>query len=325
MRRGLRTTFVAVSALSFVVLGAAVPAAEGAPPPPGGVSGSGSEAVGGLLGGGQGAGVGVTHGQFTPGGPSGGDSGGSGGGGDDGITCELLIVNAGGRSDQGASLGQLQTELAARQAMGEDKVNVEYVCRGPGGQVWYGLQEWPPDDDDTVFIDPQILADMAYESLYFPPPSGSTTPPLDPGTVAQLPTFFQVDNWAPVSESASAGPVTATVTATPVRQTWDIHDSVRGTSEQVVCEGPGVAFDPASGDEPPAGACQWTPPHSSAGQSARSEPSGEPCFEATVTMTWHVTWDSNVPGGEGDLGEGSSSSTACLVVGEVQAVVTDAP
>jgi hypothetical protein len=107
-----------------------------------------------------------------------------------------------------------------------------------------------------------------------------------------------------------------------VRQTWEIGDSVRDTSYTVDCGGPGVVFDPASGAAPPAGACSWIPPHSSAGQSAESEASGEPCFEATVTMTWNVTWDSNVGAG-GDLGEGTSSSTACLVVGEVQAVVTE--
>jgi hypothetical protein len=108
-----------------------------------------------------------------------------------------------------------------------------------------------------------------------------------------------------------------------VRQTWDIRDTVRDTTYSVTCEGPGVAFDPSTGDAPPEGACQWTPPHSSAGQALRSETSGEPCFEATVTVTWDVAWDSNVGEG-GSLGEGTSSSTACLVVGEVQAVVTGA-
>jgi hypothetical protein len=321
MRSRLSRRSAALVTISIAVVTVTMAPANGAPPPPGGVSGSGSEAVGSLLGGGSGAGIGASHGQFSPGTPVDDAPRGSGGG-DDGVTCEMLIVNAGGRADQGATLDQLQRELGTVQGLGQDKLTVEYVCRGPGGQVWYDLMEWPPDGDDAVFIDPAILADMAYESLYFPPPSGSTTPPMDPGTVAQLPTFFQVDNWAPVSESATAGPVTATVTATPVQQTWDIRDSVRDTSYTVSCEGPGVAFDPASGDPPPDGVCEWTPPHSSAGQSVRSEQSNEPCFDATVTITWAVAWESNV--GEGDsLGEGTSSSSACLVVGEVQAVVTE--
>jgi hypothetical protein len=248
------------------------------------------------------------------------------------ITCEYFLAGAiGGTGGDGsqtadptqASVDHLRDLYDDSVANGNADVRVFQVCMQGGTVVSRRWVNWAPNEGGTLMT-PEELMEIARSWLEFPPPSGATAPPMDPGTVAQLPTYFWVDNWAAVSESASAGPVTATVTATPVRQTWDIRDDVRDTNYTVACEGPGVAFDPASGGPPPEGACQWTPPHSSAGQSVRSEVSGEPCFEATVTITWAVGWDSNVGDG-GSLGEGTSSSSACLVVAEVQAVVTGAP
>jgi hypothetical protein len=136
-----------------------------------------------------------------------------------------------------------------------------------------------------------------------------------------LPTFFFVENWGDVSGQATAGPVTATVTATPVRQTWEIRDTFRGGTETVSCEGPGAAFDPSRPLEdqlPPA--CGWTPWHSSAGQRQHGGVRGEACFPTTVTLAWDVSWGSNIGAG-GTLGEGASSTELCLVVAELQAVV----
>jgi hypothetical protein len=128
----------------------------------------------------------------------------------------------------------------------------------------------------------------------------------------------RIENWQDVSRTATAGPVSATVTAHPTRQTWSI-----GGRQVASCNGPGVVVEP--GEAPPADACGWTPDHSSAGQRSRRPDSGEPCFNVTITVTWEVTWTSNVVDGVQTLDPptGTSQSTACVVVAEVQAVVSD--
>lgn len=290
-----------------------------AAPPPGGVSGSGAEATGDLLPGNGGARVGAGSTEFVPGG-GGGDSG--GGGADDGITCTPRV--SGGDLQEGHDVAHddLETELASRESRGEEVVYISYRCEDAQGNVWYTEAPWGPGD--PVTIDPALLMEMALETLYFPAPSGASAPSADVGMVTQLDGYFWIDNWAPVSETATAGPVSATVTATPVTQTWTIHDSIRGDTS-FSCDGPGVAYDPAAGGTPPAGACVWRPPHSSAGQAERHPTTGEPCFPATVEITWGVAWTAAGAPGGGELDPGTSSSSTCLVVDEIQAVVTDVP
>jgi hypothetical protein len=110
-----------------------------------------------------------------------------------------------------------------------------------------------------------------------------------------------------------------------VSQSWVIQDTHRGTSETVTCTGPGSVYDqslPYEAQVPPE--CGWTPTHSSDGQTHTSPTSGEPCFPATLTVTWEVSWASNAVAG-GALGEGTSSTSVCLVVAELQATVVAAP
>jgi hypothetical protein len=308
-RLGAAMGFGALSAAGLLVLSAT---GVGAAPPPGGVVGSGAEATGELLGGGGGARVGAGSTEFAPGAAEGG------GGGDDGITCSLVIDDA---VADGAGQEQLQQEYDDQRAQGVDQVYVSYVCSDEAGNVWYTEAPWAPADP---FIDPELLMQMALETLYFPAPSGASAPSADVGMVTQLDGYFWIDNWAPVSETATAGPVSATVTATPVQQTWTIDDSIRGATE-FSCDGPGVAYDPASGGTPPEGACVWRPPHSSAGQASRHPTTGQPCFPATVTITWGVAWTAQGAPGGGQLDPGTSSSSTCLVIDEIQAVVTDVP
>lgn len=272
---------------------------------------SDTSAVGELLGGGQGAGVTARFDEARPGDGDGG-GGGGGGGANSGITCRLTIPSSSGRTDS-ASDADLQSEFD-RLPEGTETLAVVRICYDEAGNIIsVDTIEWAPGVDTN--IDPAVLAQMAREWLQFPTPAGDTTPPLATGTVAQLPTYLRIENWQDVSRTATAGPVSATVTARPVRQTWTV-----GGRQVASCNGPGVAVE--DGQAPPADACGWTPEHSSAGQRSRSD-SGEPCFNVTITMTWEVSWTSNVVDGVQPLPAGTSQSTACVVVAEVQAVVSD--
>lgn len=48
-----------------------------------------------------------------------------------------------------------------------------------------------------------------------PEPQLQTSPPLDHEQIVNMASWLWIENWAPVSRSASAGSVTATVTAPP--------------------------------------------------------------------------------------------------------------
>ena len=123
-----------------------------------------------------------------------------------------------------------------------------------------------------------------------------------------LNSWLWVDEWAATARSATAGGVSATVTATPVRHRWVFGDGATRT-----CDGPGTAFDPARRvADQPAPSCSYTFRRSSAGQ-----PGGT--FRGSVTVTWQVAWTSNVGEG-GTLGELSRTSPVEFLVGEVQAV-----
>jgi hypothetical protein len=247
------------------------------------------------------------------------------------ISCSFHTVDSDVTPGQGVLSGaDLRTQYDAAVANGGtffvyrtcvDLSSGEPV-RIPGEEDDGDPFPWAPGQGDAP-IDPAVLADIARSRLEFPQPSGGMTPPLETGTFAQLDTYFFVDNWGPVDASATAGSVTATVTATPIHQAWAISDTLRGATYPVSCDGPGVAFDPASGGEAPPGACTWPPPHSSAGQSSNNSPSGQACFSATVTITWDVSWTAEGAPGGGPLGTGTSSASTCIVVQEIQAVVTD--
>jgi hypothetical protein len=275
---------------------------------------SDTSATGELLGNQQGAGVTAEFNSSQPG--NGGGSGGGGGGNDNsGITCRLTFATGAGSRTDSLTGDELQAAYDQQVEAGRESVAVVRVCSDEAGNiVSTELIDWAPGT--PVDVDPQVLAQMASEWLAFPRPVGETSPPLATGTVAQLPTFLVIDNWAPVSRTATAGTVSATVTATPIRQTWTIEGEVVAE-----CNRPGVLVD--AGAAPPPEACGWTPEHSSAGEPRRHEETGEPCFDVTVTLTWDVRWTSEGAGGaSGVLDEGTSDSNACVVVAEVQAVVS---
>jgi hypothetical protein len=271
---------------------------------------SDGSATGELLGG-SGAGVNVDFRASDPGEAA---TAGRRGRSNSNIVCRLTFATGAGRTNESLTQAELQAAYDQQVAAGRDSVAVVRVCADQNGNiVSTQLINWAPGT--PIDVDPQVLAATARGWLRFPAPAGETSPPLARGTVAQLPTYLAIDNWAAVSETAAAGPVTATVTARPIRQTWTIDG-------QVVAECNRAGTLVADGAAAPPEACGWTPEHSSAGQRNRSE-SGEPCFNVTVTLTWDVRWTSTGAGGAGGvLDGGTSSSVACVVVAEVQAVVS---
>lgn len=314
MRRGVSRVLAACVAVMLLSAGVVAAQAAGGN---GSESGSDSTAIGDLLGDDSAQ---VVVGTGGSSGGAGGDGTGSGGGGSD-ITCRLMWPTG----PYGAVEANAEELTAAYESQGP--VPVIRTCHDASGAMLSSETiMWEPTEGDAALVDPEALAQMARERMSWPSPALATSPALDHGTYAQLSTFFHVSNWERVtSPPARAGAAWATVTATPVSQSWVIQDTYRGTSETITCDGPGALYDqsrPYDAQLPTP--CGWTPEHSSAGQTQTSPYTGEPCFSSTVTLTWDVSWQSNVAPG-GPLGDGTSTTSVCLVVAELQATVAEYP
>lgn len=294
----------AFGATVIVGVGLLAPTALAQTPP------SDTESWGELLPGGAEIGV------FQPSSQNGGTGGTSGrGGGSSTVVCTRTI-----NSGPGEFPFSVERATAQYSNPGNNNTPVPVLVNClDNGEVVDGYPTtiyWTPADGDI--LTPQQLAELARDRLVIPQPSGDVSPSLGVGTQAQMETYFWLDNWPGAGElpsaSASAGGVTVTATATPVSHTWWIRDSVRGTFPVRCGASPGEAYTGTGA--PPAGTCHWKPQHSSAGQTNRHAVTGEPCFAATVTVVWNVTWSG------GDLGSLPTHANTCIVVHEIQAVVS---
>lgn len=186
--------------------------------------------------------------------------------------------------------------------------------------VWY-LQECINSDGSvtTTYIpieagepevgpDPEMLRASAQERLRLPVPAIGMSPPGE--QVVHVASWLWLDGaiWQPQSSSASAGGVTATVTAEPTRTLWDM-----GNGDVVVCDGPGTTYDPSRSDAEQSTTCSYTYRHSSAGQSGNAYP-------VTVTVEWQLAWTVTGASGGGALPGLTSSTSTTVPVGEIQAL-----
>ncbi len=129
-------------------------------------------------------------------------------------------------------------------------------------------------------------------------------------------TYFWIDQgpgqWEVVSGSTSAGGISVTVAAEPVRLVVDPGDG----SQPVICNGTPPAVTRANYRDDIPG-CSHTYRDSSA-----MAPNGE-TFPVTATIVWHATWSASTGEG-GDLGYVSTTSEVRqLPVAEIQAIIVD--
>lgn len=162
---------------------------------------------------------------------------------------------------------------------------------------------------ELIVVDPRALAERAAAALRLPAPLIRTSPAGD--HVTQLPSWLWIsaEQWQPRQVSASAGPVTSTVTATPSSVTWDM-----GNGDRVDCDGPGRPYQARFAGTPEATDCRYTYRHSSANQPGAA-------YELTATITWDLSWSATGAAGGGDLGTVPMSATQPVRVSEVQALV----
>ena len=155
--------------------------------------------------------------------------------------------------------------------------------------------------------DPRQLAAEARQSVGILAPSIATSPDASRRLYVRVPTWLWVDEgwWQPYTATATAGRVSSTVTARPVKAEWSTGDG-GGTT----CAGPGVAW--REGMREDATYCRHTYYHSSSRERGGA-------YTLGVTIEFEVTWTSNV-GMSGRLAGLSRSASRRVEVGEIQAV-----
>jgi hypothetical protein len=129
--------------------------------------------------------------------------------------------------------------------------------------------------------------------------------------------WVHVSDWAAVSATAAAGPVSATVTATPVRVVMSSPDSTDGgntyQTQTTTCAGPGPVYDPnSSGNQSSPCSFTWSWP------SANYNPSGTYPFQ--MTLIYQVSWRATGAPGGGTLAPIEASSTVTVRVNEMEAL-----
>lgn len=149
-----------------------------------------------------------------------------------------------------------------------------------GGGVLVDIPTTPVSVDLGSAIDLVALVDEATAQVEPGPPTVETSPPIGRTAVVHIPVWlWSTDPWEPVSASATAliPLVTATVTVTATPRTLTFAP---GLGDPVVCDGPGLRWEPGLEDD--ATDCLATYPTTI----------GSP-FGATATVDWVLTWSLN--------------------------------
>jgi hypothetical protein len=164
------------------------------------------------------------------------------------------------------------------------------------------------------------LAQRAYRELDLPQPTINRSPDesnSDPAfggqayTWLNLYTYFWTgkNTWSRQQKTVSAGPVSATVTAKPVKF---IIDPGNGAS-RVSCDGPGVPWQQSyAHSAPPADACAYKYRHTTHGNAP---------LTSTETIQWKVTWH-GTGGASGELPLMQTQASASYIVEQIQTVNT---
>ncbi|GLU47468.1 hypothetical protein [Nocardiopsis ansamitocini] len=163
--------------------------------------------------------------------------------------------------------------------------------------------------------DPMVAIQEALGSFELPAPEIVTSPAVGSRLLVHTPIWFwlQPEGWEPASTSAEVPGLSVGVSATPTQTRWTLGD---GT--QIICDGPGTPFDPATHDpaaeSPDCGHVYTT--------SSFAEPGG--VFQVTAEVTWGIGWEISDDEGT-ETGEMDPVVTAAqieLPVEESQGLVT---
>jgi hypothetical protein len=200
----------------------------------------------------------------------------------------VVCSNSSGGPGSGGGGGGNQHYACTLQLLDKNQVRFQGLPPPPKGQKWAAITCPGPNPFGGVTlvggngvpaVTPQELLQIAEGELRVPWLVPGTAPPMSHKGLVGLPEWFWVPagQWRPVSVTVSAGPVWATVTATPSRLSFDPGGGLSG----VTCPGPGTPYSAAAARHP--NPCTFTYTQSSARQPGAA-------YQAAVSVVWRVSW-----------------------------------
>ncbi len=204
---------------------------------------------------------------------------------------------------------------------GSGNTIVNYVASDP-----YYVPDGDTPDGVAAAIDPMMLVERATGSLDFPAPAPVFGP--DQATLAvKVPVWLSVAPFPPVIQTASAGALTATVTAELTSTTWEPGEPIdpaapSALAAPVVCAGPGVPY--SAGMDPGAPPCGYT----YVWRSLPERTGGTGTWPVTVTSHYTTSWTiTDAAGAVVDQGSDSveAASISALQVREWHSILIDRP
>lgn len=159
--------------------------------------------------------------------------------------------------------------------------------------------------DEAAPPDPYTLVQQARGRVNPPDPTLRLGP--DPTAIAvKIPVWLWTEPTPPIVQTAAAGPLTATVTATLTSTSWDMGEPIdpadpHRTAAPVICAGPGTPF--TAGADPSRPPCGYT----YIWRSLPHRTDGTGTWTVTATATWTITFA--VTGGTGGAITGSQTVT----------------
>jgi hypothetical protein len=208
---------------------------------------------------------------------TGGDSDQAGGGTSASGACTMVPVD----QQQAQSLG-----LSWPPPAGETWALLDCL----GGAIGPGPQAVLVSTAGAPQVTPEQLLIQALKDLRVPALQPDTAPPPGADGLVGLPEWFWIPaaSWHPLTVTVTAGPVWATVTATPS----GVRFSPGTNAGPVTCAGPGNAYDPAISAADQQTGCSYTYVQPSAGLPGDA-------YQASVTVVWSVVWTGS--GGAGGV------------------------
>lgn len=222
------------------------------------------------------------------------------------MTFYHLTTRTGYMDGKPGSAENVKKAHAVAQACGTTTTDSQY------GPVLMSWQAFPTGNPPPPAVDPETLADYAYEVMDLVKPTLEWNPKSKlnaNASVVKVPTWVWTRDHAAVEErevTASAGGISATVTAGTDGMT--VSSPVTGTSCSAAQAG-----TPYSPGTPASASCQLLFPRGSGGYAAG--------FPVQSNTAWHASWTSNIGDG-GDLAAKTVTANTDIPVVELQTTVT---
>jgi hypothetical protein len=204
----------------------------------------------------------------------------------------------------------LRLDPAPQNTTPTSKPGAWYLCHPPEHTI-DGITEFNVwiDGRPLVAVNPGQLARQILARLQLRRVGIGITPTPGHMGVLGLPTYLWVidpgpHTLGPISDSATAGGVTVTLTARVDHVVWDLGD---GTT--ITCTGPGTPYQDSFGAQP-SPTCGHTYAHPST-----NVPGG--AYPVTATAVWDVAWTG---GGQAGAIPFDVTSRTTVRIGEVQAL-----